>query len=873
MKKKRFSFISPVPAILLCALTGFKIFSAQSQVPAIQSDATDSYEFAMIPPGHFNMGADLEPIYIAAWEEQGWRSIFIQDEFPARRIVLSDSFEISKFETTNAQYEQFDPSHAEWRGKFNDLSTKDNEAVVYVSWEEAVAYTEWLSETDPVYDYRLPTEAEWEYVARGGTRTPYNDGEKGDIYELNPFNLSEIRVRNYQWPFPFTWTNGCRSWVDWRPDNCVGVEDVYPDKDDIKDADLTVGQHGPNAFGVYDVHGGVEEWVLDWYGSYIPEDTMNPVGYKTGDFKVARGGSHNNHVQHTRSANRMASAINDKHYLLGFRIVRIKEGKMLNKPKQDQVVRPWAEEVKSTPYSWKEDMSEPIFSMTSLYERVPIKNDGSHYGTDEQLIQFGFDPLDKKPLLTGPLYTHNHSPTLSWTENGDILASWFSGESEIGPELTLLACRGKRMEDGSLSWSPPSEFLKAADRNMHSSNLLTNSVRLSNGNKEPFVLHQMASIGVAGRWDKLALGYRRSTDNGATWTPVKMVLELDHALNDGCSMQGNMFQTSDGKLFFVSDDETDGVFKTSSLIVSEDNGETWERRGHSSNTPGNERIAGIHAAVAEIEDVNGDGVKDFLAFGRDKGRLFDGKAPESISTDGGNTWLRSASVFPSIGSGKRMALLRLRYSKDYPAHPGIKPLLFISFADNGISARDGEGRMNNVKGLFAALSFDEGKTWPEQYRRVISNLEVYEEMDIIVAPWQRKRKLTKTQGQEEGYMSVTQSPDGMIYLTDGKMVYNFNLAWLMEGAVPVGTPKISMKSLTLYPNPGNGNFNLEFTNDYRGKIFMTIYSSEGKLMKKNEFHKYQKQYSETITFKGEPGVYLLVLDIGKKRLRRWFVIE
>ena len=847
--------------------------TALAQDELNQSDALNSYEFAMIPSGQFIMGADLDPRYIAAWEEDGWRSIFIQDEFPAKNVFLTDSFEISRYETTNAQFEKFDPSHNEWRGKFNDISSGDNEAVVYVSWEEAVAYTRWLSEIDPVYDYRLPTEAEWEYVARAGTRTPFNDGEQGNIYELNPFNLSEMRVMNYQWPYPFTWSNGCRSWVSWRPDNCVGVEDVYPDKDDIQDADLRVGQHGPNAFGIYDIHGGVEEWVLDWYGPYIPEDTINPVAYKTGDFKVTRGGSHNNHVQHTRSANRMASAINDKHYLLGFRIVRVKEGELLNNPRQVQPVRPWAKEVKNTAYSWNEDNSEPKFSMISLYERVLIEEDGSHYGSNEQLRQFGFDPLKKKPLLTGPLYTHNHSPTISWAENGDILVSWFSGESEIGPELTLLACRGKRLENGNLSWTPPSEFLKAADRNMHSSNLLTNSVRLSKGDEEPFTLHQMASIGVAGRWDKLALGYRKSIDNGASWSPVEMVLELDHALNDGCSMQGNMFQTSDGKLFFVTDDETDGDFKTSSLIVSEDNGETWERRGHSSNTAGIERIAGIHAAVAEIEDSNGDGISDLLAFGRDKGRLFDGKAPKSISIDGGNTWTRSASIFPSIGSGRRMALLRLRHSQDYPAHPGIKPLLFISFADDGISARDGEGRMNNVKGLFAALSFDEGKTWPEQYRRVISNLEVYEEMEIVVAPWQRTRKLTKTKGQEEGYMSVTQSPDGMIYLTDGKMVYNFNLAWLMEGAVPVGTQKISGRSLTLYPNPGNGNFNLEFTNDYRGIMFMTIYSSEGKVMKKNEHHKYHTRYSDKVTFRGESGVYLLLLDIGEKQLRRWFVIE
>ena len=93
------------------------------------------------------------------------------------------------------------------------------------------------------------------------------------------------------------------------------------------------------------------------------------------------------------------------------------------------------------------------------------------------------------------------------------MVSWFSGESEIGPELTLLASRGKRQADGSLVWTKPAEFLKASDRNMHSSNLLNNSVRISSKRDSEFTLHQLASIGVAGRWDKLALGYRSSTDN------------------------------------------------------------------------------------------------------------------------------------------------------------------------------------------------------------------------------------------------------------------------------------------------------------------------------------------------------------------------
>ncbi len=589
-----------------------------------------------------------------------------------------------------------------------------------------------------------------------------------------------MKAYNYQWPYPFTFSNGCRSWVDWLPEDCTGVEDVYPNKYNIKDASLKVGQHSPNRFGVHDMEGNVEEWTQDWYGHYNPEEKADPVGPSKGDFKVSRGGSHNNHIQHLRSANRMASAVNDKHYLLGIRVVRTPKKATVKESEWTMPERPWAENVSSKKYEWRKPSVQPEFSIHTLYELVPQKEDGSHYGSPAQMRQFGFDPVEKKPSLTGPLYTHNHSPTITWSENGDILISWFSGESEIGPELTLLASRGKRQKDGSLSWTEPAEFLKAADRNMHSSNLLNNSLSVASGKDETFTLHQMASIGVAGRWDKLALGYRKSTDNGTTWTPVGMVLELDHGLNDGCSMQGNMFQTSDGELVFVTDDESDSVFNTGSLVVSGDGGKTWERRGHPSTTIGDKRIAGLHAAVAEIKDQNNDGKPDLLAIARDKGKYFDGRAPASISYDGGRSWDRSPTVFPSISSGKRFVLLRLEYSPVNKQYGTDKPLLFIGFADGEFKGRNGDGNVEAMNGLFAAVSWDDGKTWKTDHRRVLTDQAGDQTRILHTAAWQRIDTITRNTGQDGGYMSGIQTPDGMIYVTDGNIVYSFNLAWLMD---------------------------------------------------------------------------------------------
>ena len=754
----------------LLILTGWFIVTIGCGRIALLTEKTTLPEFVHIPAGEFIMGADLPPKYINAGPELGWRSIFIQDEFPAHSVQIGHSFDISKYEITNAQYEQFRPDHRSWRGKMHNISTGDNEAVVYVAWYDAQAFTQWLSNNDNYFDYRLPSEAEWEYVARAGTRTPYGNGVSGDIYSLDPYNsdlkdrMNYTLYKNGNLKYPFTYSNGCREWVTWRPNDCASVEDAYPDNDMVKDADLTVGHFGPNAFGVYDMHGGVEEWTADWYGPYSAGDSLNPAGYKTGQFKVVRGGSHNNHVQYARCANRSGAAPNDKHYLLGFRVVRIPKGQVVAKPTLEQPIRPWAEVTSDRPYIWPADSDKPFFNKKSLYELVPKMENGSHYGTNQQLLQFGFEPIENVPILTGPLYSHNHSSTITWAENGDILVSWFSGECEVGAELTLLACRGKRQTDGRLVWTAPSEFLKAPDRNMHGTHLLNNKKRLDAGLDDQFLLYQVASIGTDGRWAKLVPGYRTSSDNGKTWSEIRILGDGLHNRSDGTQLQGNSLITSDGKIVFVADDR----HSTSSLLVSSDGGETWETRGFSGDTKRGERIVGIHANVVEVADYDGDGQNDLLALGRDGGRNFGGVLPKSLSTDGGFTWSSSATELPSISTGRRVSLIRL----DYSENAGSKPLMMTGFGE--LEAKDTMGNLTLLNGLYVALSFDEGKSWPAQYRRIISDGSG----DIEIAPWQRQTTLTLTSGQPEGYMSATQTPDGNIYLTDGKIVYSFNLAWV-----------------------------------------------------------------------------------------------
>ncbi len=160
------------------------------------------------------------------------------DEQPIRRVTVSD-FEMGKYEVTNAQYKAFcdatgrpypeEPNFARLRNYFLDYP---NHPVVRVSWDDANAYCVWLSERSGDL-YRLPTEAEWEYVARDSP-------------------------------------------IGWDSYNSGG-------------APREVGTSVPNELGIYDLMGNVWEWCADWYGPYPPNPQVNPKGAPRGTHKVLRG--------------------------------------------------------------------------------------------------------------------------------------------------------------------------------------------------------------------------------------------------------------------------------------------------------------------------------------------------------------------------------------------------------------------------------------------------------------------------------------------------------------------------------------------------------------------------------------------------------
>ena len=544
------------------------------------------------------------------------------DEAPQREVFLP-AFRMSATEITNAQYEAFDPSHKSFRG-YKGFSQADDEAVVMVSWEEASAYCSWLSRKTG-RSFRLPTEAEWEYACRAGTTTAYNTG---DTYPEAYWKVQE----NTRFKEPVS---------------------------------LQVAQFAPNAWGLYDMHGNVEEWCFNNYDS---------------DSKAVRGGSHNTPVRFLRSANRSGSLPEDRSVLLGFRIV---EAAPSTQEPESVLESP---QMRGSSTKWASPVLESLFAEPIPYVIAPV--DGT------------------------PFYSHNHQPAVTWLPEGGLLAIWFSTDAEAGREMVVL----QSVFDGK-SWSPATLFCKVPDRNMTGSALLT----LDSGD----ILH-FQGVGDAGEWKDLALAMRRRS--GGLWGPLHYI-EPEHEVRH--QVIAGPIVTRDGRLLLCCDAGPDGEAGTA-LHFSKDGGKTWEDTGSI--------IKGIHAGIVELKDGR------LMAYGR--GNAIDGKMPCSISADGGYTWTYSATEFPPIGSGQRLVLRRLQEG----------PLMLCSFGPNG---------------LFVALSYDEGASWPVQKLLTDGQQRV-----LDGGAWTGTFTLDATHAEPKGYLACTQSPDGVIHLLSSRVHYRFNLAWL-----------------------------------------------------------------------------------------------
>jgi formylglycine-generating enzyme required for sulfatase activity len=227
-------------------------------------------EVVSIPAGSFQMGSETGG----------------EDEKPVHEVSV-DGFDIGRLLVTNMQYKAFcdatnrpypiDP--LEWGNYFKGYP---DHPVVMVSWEDAVAYCEWLSNVTGL-KYRLPTEAEWEYAARGGLagkKYPWGDEEpKGRACYLEgqiPFGVPTMRV----------------------------------------------GSYPPNASGLYDMAGNVWQWCGDWYdvSYYRSGNNRNPQGPPEGANRVARGGAWLYGPNSLRCAIRLQLSPQMQHETVGFRV-------------------------------------------------------------------------------------------------------------------------------------------------------------------------------------------------------------------------------------------------------------------------------------------------------------------------------------------------------------------------------------------------------------------------------------------------------------------------------------------------------------------------------------------------------------------------
>ena len=213
-------------------------------------DCDDCPELVVIPPGNFLMGTEVN-----AREVQMDRG-----EGPRVPITIDYKFLMGRTEVTHGQFKEFadetgyparggcrvwdgefdERDDATWRNPYQPKRPRDDHPVGCVSWEDAQAYVDWLSEKAGV-PYRLPTEAEWEYAGRAGTETPRFWGNSANqaCEWANTFDIDAAE----EYPFP------------WYPAACRdGYADLAP-----------VASFKPNAFGLYDMIGNVWEWSQDCF--------------------------------------------------------------------------------------------------------------------------------------------------------------------------------------------------------------------------------------------------------------------------------------------------------------------------------------------------------------------------------------------------------------------------------------------------------------------------------------------------------------------------------------------------------------------------------------------------------------------------------
>jgi formylglycine-generating enzyme required for sulfatase activity len=673
--------------LTLIALTIFSVCAEKS--PQLVNSI--GIKMILIPAGTFLMGEQGE-ISSKEFEIAPYLKTGDYDEHPVHQVTISKSFYISETEITLDQYKKF---HSDYRG-----ITDFDPYVAGINWNEAQKFCQWLSDKEGK-TYRLPTEAEWEYVCRAGTNSLF----------------------------------------------CSG--DTIPDPED------------PNSWKIKNMHTGVAEWCMDWYGPYPDKDVADPVGPPNGLAKVIRGGGLDKTIPfYSRSANRSAMPPD----FPPNRWIDIR-AKLI----QDQDVDIAKDNIKYKPEDYKSRFSYQKFI------RDKLNNQGNHHigfrivqashpdtkpnqtipsftndciKQNTQQAEIGPDPekpyFRKRYILPTPpentpddqliyhkklgfhpaFLRHHHSPGLEVCDNGDILAVYYTSYSETTPDVAMIATR---LRFGSDQWDMPDLFLDIPDANDHAPMLWNDE-----GVLYFFWGHNKLSSG-------FPFQYITSSDHGKNWSPVNF--PVFETLVGGHSAQPitSAFRDNDGTMYVASD----GVGPESVLWISKNNGETWIDYGG--------RSGGRHTSFVLLKD------QRILGMGG-KSSEIDGFMPQSISDNNGKTWTIQQTVFPALGSNQRPTIIRLQSGR----------LLFAGDLQHRTGAQP---KGYKQRGCYVALSDDDGISW---HIKKLPGAQEHESAE-------RRMDL---RGSTLGYAVARQAPNGIIHLITSMnepcLHFAMNEAWIFD---------------------------------------------------------------------------------------------
>ena len=284
-KYEIFSNMKKIAFLSLCFIVSASLYSCKQKKDTIPASVIaeemarlEAIEDSIPSPNDYTdtiFGIPLEMVYVGrgslqlgGYPERDGERIF-GDEKPVHTVDFSGYF-ISRYPVTQALWEAvmgYNPS------EFQDNAMNP---VSNVSWDEALLFCTKLNLITGQW-YTLPSEAQWEYAARGGK------GSRGTMYSGSNI-LSLVGRYSRSTPCP-------------------------------------VGQYKPNELGLYDMSGGVWEWCRDWLGEYSADSVFNPIGPEYGFHKVLRGGSWNSDPLCCRIAHRSGASTNTKTSTIGFRVV------------------------------------------------------------------------------------------------------------------------------------------------------------------------------------------------------------------------------------------------------------------------------------------------------------------------------------------------------------------------------------------------------------------------------------------------------------------------------------------------------------------------------------------------------------------------